>query len=81
MQVDIKEDQVDKQRSDLTGVVPALKITEAEFAIEHRSKSFKFYFDLMKLAFVAVTVLCFLKYSARLQKFEEEDLGVVQRWI
>jgi len=64
-------------RSDFSGVVPALKITEAEFAIEHRSKSFKLYFDLMKLSFVAVAVLCFLKYSARLQKFEEEDLGVV----
>ena len=57
--------------------VPVLRVTNLKFAIEYRSTTFRFYFNIIKLSFVITSVAVYWKYSKTLKMFERDDVGIV----
>lgn len=81
LQVDIDQDTIDQYLLTNAEELPLLRVTSLKFAIEHRSTTFKKYFNILKIAFVLTSLVVLWKYTQTLQQFERGDLGVVQKWI
>lgn len=65
-QIDIEQDTIDKFLLTNMNELPILRVTSIQFQIEQRSTIFKKYFNILKMAFVMLSMVVLWKYTQTL---------------